>query len=277
MPPGEARVLASTPIVFEGTHAPLIAAEVGGVEAMFVLDTGSEVHLLTKEHADLAGLELVPGEEGTDHSGTVMPSWSVEDVTMRFGNEELVLSGVVAIPAPAPFPARGIGGIVSPQHLHPDAMVVIDMVRDELLFVDGDDIAVAALLASRRPEATTLALERPPDYSSVVVRAAVKPFAAVPTVLNTGGRHTEFDRRVVPELASGEDERLGGGVSGADVRGVKVDSQVLVVGGHELPVASLAVRDSVPDPPGLVGMDVLRGTVLACATDLDRQVLWQVS
>ena len=276
MPPGEARVLASTPIVFEGTHAPLIAAEVGGVEAMFVLDTGSEVHLLTKEHADLAGLELVPGEEGTDHSGTVMPSWSVEDVTMRFGNEELVLSGVVAIPAPAPFPARGIGGIVSPQHLHPDAMVVIDMVRDDLLFVDGDDIAVAALLASRRPEATTLALERLPDYLSVVVRAAVKPFAAVPTVLNTGGRHTEFDRRVVPELASGEDERLGGGL-----RGRRQGREGRFPGARRRwpRAARRLTRGSrpVPDPPGLVGMDVLRGTVLACATDLDRQVLWQVS
>ena len=104
----------------------------------------------------------------------------------------------------------------------------------------------------------------------------MKPFPAAPTVLNTGGRHTEFDRRVVPGLGSGDDERLGGGVSGADVMGMKVDSQVLVVGGHELPVASLAVRDSVPDPPGLVGMDVLRGTVLACASDLDRHVLWQV-
>jgi len=30
------------------------------------------------------------------------------------------------------------------------------------------------------------------------------------------------------------------------------------------------------DPQGMVGADVLRGTVLACAADRRRQVLWQV-
>ena len=50
----------------------------------------------------------------------------------------------------------------------------------------------------------------------------------------------------------------------------------LVVNGVELPVESLAVRETMHDPPGLVGMDVLRGTVLAVAADLSRPVLWQI-
>lgn len=281
MPVDDLRILARLPIVFdvhggETVHAPMIVSRLAGVEARFILDTGSEVHLLTKEHADRAGLAVAPGEEGTDHSGAAVASWSVDDVALPLGDLEVTLRNVVAIPAPAPFPGWGVGGILSPQHLHPSATAVIDLASDELLLVEAEDSALAAALAALRPQATTLRLPRVPDYTSVVVRAAVRPFAEVPTILNTGGRGTEFARDVLPGLASGASERLGGGVSGADVVGVRAGPQVLVVAGQEIPVASLAVRDSVPDPPGLVGMDVLRGTVLACAADLGRQVLWQV-
>lgn len=281
MTDGDLRILARQPILFdaeggEAVHAPLIVTRVAGVEARFILDTGSEVHLLTTEHTDRAGLDLAPGEEGTDHSGAVIPSWLVEDVTMQVGGEAVVLHGVVAIPAPAPFPGWGIGGIVSPQHLHPSATAVIDLVQDELLLVEGDDDAVAALLASRRPDATILTLERVPEFSCVVVCAAVHGYPEVPTILNTGGRNTEFARAAVPGLVHGVPEAIGAGVSGADVTGATAGAQSLVVAGHTVPVASLAVRESVPDPPGLVGMDVLRGTVLACTADLERHVLWQI-
>ena len=201
-----------------------------------------------------------------------MPSWSVADVPLTLGEADVTLGDLVSIPAPAPFPGWGIGGILSPQHLHPSAVTVVDLVRDELLLVEGDDADVAAWLADRSPSLTTLSLERDPTFPSVVVPAAVRPFAEMPTLLNTGGKRTEFSRAAVPGLGDGSIERLGGGVSGADVIGSSAGAQIIVVAGHEVPVERLAVRDTMHDPQGMVGVDVLRGTVLACAADRTRRV-----
>jgi hypothetical protein len=275
------RVLTRVPITFAGAdgsvqHAPLVAGAVGGVERLFVLDTGSDVHILTKELVDELGLPCTPGEEGVDHSGATMPSWAVPDVTLALGCLDATLADVVSIPAPAPFPGRGIGGIVSPQHLHPAAVCVIDLVRDALALVEGDDTTVVAWLARRAPGLTTLSLERDDSFGSVVVPGAVRPFAERPTLLNTGGRRTEFSRASVPGLGHGSAERLGGGVSGAAVIGADAGAQVLLVGGQEVRVAGLAVRETMHDPQGMVGMDVLRGTVLACSADRTRPVVWQI-
>lgn len=273
--------LVRVPITFEAAdgdtvHAPMIVGRIGSLTTRLVLDTGSEVHLLTKELVDELGLDVEEGEEGTDHSGATMPSWTVGDVPLELREVDLALRDTVVIPAPAPFPGRGIGGILSAQHLHPSAVAVIDLVADELLLVEGSDGDLADWLGQRSPALTTLSLERDEGFPSVVVRAAIRPHAEIPTMLNTGGRHTEFSRDTLPRLAEAAPERLGGGVSGADVMGWKAGEQTLVVAGKEIRVASVAVRRTMPDPQGLVGMDVLRGTILAVAADPGRPVLWQI-
>ena len=275
-------VLATAPITFDGAdgstgHAPLVAGSVGGIDTLLVLDTGSDVHILTKELVDELGLDVEEGEEGVDHSGATMPSWSVADVPFTLGDAELMLREIVSIPAPGPFPPKGIGGILSPQHLHPTAVVVIDLAADELLLVDGDDDEVAAWLAGRTPGLETLSLERDPAFTSVVVPAAVRPFAEIPTLLNTGGKRTEFSSAAVPGLGDGTPpERLGAGVSDADVLGSSGGAQVIAVAGCNVPVERLAVRETMHDPQGMVGADVLRGTVIACAADRRRRVVWQI-
>ena len=50
---------------------------------------------------------------------------------------------------------------------------------------------------------------------------------------------------------------------------------MLLVGDAALRVDKLAVRES-QDPPGLIGMDVLRDTVLVCNDDPKGHVLWLV-
>lgn len=281
MTTADVRTLMRVPITFEvadggTTHAPMIVGRLGGLTTRLVLDTGSEVHLLTKELVDQIGLAVEDGEEGTDHSGATMPSWTVEDIALQLGEIEVTLRDVVAIPAPPPFPGWGIGGILSPQQLDPSARVVIDLVGDELLLVDGTDAAVAAWLADRSPALITLAVERDEAFPSVVVPAAITPHPEIPTLLNTGGRHTEFSSNAMPGLAGAVSERLGGGVSGADVMGAKAGEATLLVAGREVHVPSLAVRTSMHDPQGLVGIDVLRGTILAVGADVSRPVLWQI-
>lgn len=274
-------IVTSLPIAFRAAdgspvHAPLIVAEIAGEPTRLVLDTGSEVHLLTRELSERIGLVLAAGEQGTDHAGNTMPSWSAGTVPMRMGGTELALRDTVVIPAPAPFVSGGIGGILSPQHLHPSLLAVIDLADDELLLADGEDASVEAWAAARHPELTTLSLEPADDSPVVVISAAIRPFAPMPVLVNTGGRHTEFDAVAVPGLVASAAERLGGGVSGADVMGGFVASQTLVVGGIDLPVARLAIREGMEPPHGMVGMDVLRGTVLICGADRARPVVWQV-
>jgi hypothetical protein len=258
-------------------HSPMIGARVGGVETRLVLDTGSDVHLITRELADEVGIEGTPGEEGTDHAGATMASWDVGTVDMRVGATDLLLRDTVAIPAPPPFPRWGVGGIMSPQHLHPTGTIVIDLSKDELLVVDDAVDAVLQFLIDRCPiDTATLVLERDRSFPSLVVPAAIEPYEEIAVMLNTGGKSTEFLADVVSGVARGPIARTGGGVSGADVRGADGGRQRLRVGGWYIPVPRLNVRDSMLEPHGLVGMDVLRGTTIACAADTGRPVIWQV-
>lgn len=257
-------------------HAPMIHASVGGIDTLLVLDTGSEVHLLTKELSDVIGLQLVEGEEGTDHSGATMPSWSAGEVPMRAADLDLPLRDVVVIPAPGPFPTRGIGGILSPQHLHPDARVVLDMAADELLLLLPAGGEVDTFLRARQPAFTRLDLARDGRSSTPVVPGAIVPFGETRVLVNTGGRHTEFDVTAVPDLAPGAPERLGAGVSGAGVMGSVLADQVLAIGGTQLPVASLVVRQGMGYPPAMIGMDLLRGTVVSCDGDPGGRLTWQI-
>ncbi len=275
------KVIARIPITYTAidgstVHSPMIAGRVGGIEKLLVLDTGSEVHLLTRELADRIGLVGAPGEEGIDHAGAVMASWDVGTVGLDVAGVGLDLRNVVAILAPPPFPGWGVGGILSPQHLHPSAWVVIDMRSDELVLVDGDAGDAGAWLAERSPDLDLMVLPRDPGFPSVVVPAAIDPHPEIPVMLNTGGKHTEFLASAVPGSARGEVGRTGGGVSGADVRASAAGPARLSVAGREVPVAQLHVRESMLEPHGLVGMDVLRGTVLTCAADATREVVWQV-
>jgi hypothetical protein len=257
------------------THAPLIEAQINGRTSLLVLDTGSDTHLLTTEFAQEAGLPTEPGEEGTDHAGTAVVSASAGTVPMRVGDTTIGLESVVVIPAPPPFPAKGIGGILSPQLLHPTAWIVLDMADDELVIEQIDEPQLLVRLGDRHPDFHGLILDRIED-GTTVVQAAFERQPPLPTLLNTGGRGTEVSRSVVPESGSGELERVGGGVSGADVMAARLGPAVLAIGGIRIGIPNLAAREAIEGVQAMVGMDILRGTVLACTADRTGRVVWQV-
>lgn len=100
------RELLHTPFQFiaadgSAVDSPMTHVEIQGVETLLVLDTGSDVHLLTKELADRMDLTLDVGEEGTDHAGATMPSWRARSVSVRVGGTILPLRDVAVVPAPA--------------------------------------------------------------------------------------------------------------------------------------------------------------------------------
>jgi len=279
--PPAAKPVARTPIGYRTangalTHAPLVDVEIGRRRLSFVLDTGSEVHLVTSELAAELGLEGTPGEEGIDHSGASLASWDVGEVSVEIGGAALTLRGVVAIPAPPPFTEQGIAGILSPQHLHASATAVVDMARGELLLVDATDAQVRALLAKRVEPRQLLTLDRVPGFAGIVVRASIDGDDEIDAMLNTGGRGTELSRAVLPDAQAGLAVRIGGGLSGADVMGAEVGPIEIHIGGRVIRVDRLSLRERMHDPQALIGMDLLEGSVLACAADRSRPVFWSL-
>jgi hypothetical protein len=261
-------------------HAPLVLATIGAFQTRLILDTGSDVHLLTAELAREAGFALEAVDTGTDHAGASMDSWLVGDVPITLDDAEgeagLVLPDVVAIPAPEAFSRQGIGGALSPQRLHATAFAVIDEIADEISLVEGDVASIREWLVDRDPATDVLALERRPGIDVPVVQAAIRPFDPVAVLVNTGGRHTEFEPGVLPGLGAAALERIGTGVSGAAVMGGRAGNQVLEVGGHTVEVAELMLRSGIGDPPAMIGQDLLRGSVIAVGPDPSSLVLWQV-
>jgi hypothetical protein len=277
------RVLLDVPVVFDvrggaTVHSPMVDVTVADIATRLILDTGSTDHVLTKELIDRVGAPTEPADDGTDHAGAAVPSWSVGCLGVAIDHATFDLHDVVAIAAPGPFEAWGVGGFLSPQHLHATARVLLDLAGDRLVLVDAagrDRRAIDTALAARLPALRPVTLDRDPAFSTVVVTAAVEPFAPVMTMLNSGGRGTEFARRAVPGPA-GPARDPGSGVSGAAVNASEAGARTVTVGPARLPVDRLLVRDEMDDPPGLIGTDVLRGTALIFGADPTTPVTWLV-
>ena len=275
-------VLLDIPIRFDvgdgETHAPTVDAVVRGTPTRLILDTGSTDHVLTVELVRATGLAHEPGEPGIDHAGATVDSWLVGEVEVAIDGIGFELHDVVAITGPAPFAGWGIGGFLSPQHLHPTAQVMIDLVGNRLAVVDPDvrDSNLEAWLRSTWPDHVLLCLVRDPIELTPVVTAAIEPFAPVPAILNTGGSGTEFAEAAVPGLLGIHLGDTDHGVSGEPVMGTTVENRILRVGEAQCSVPRLLIRDEIHSTQGLIGMDVLRGTVLLVAADPRQPVRWLV-
>jgi len=256
----------------DAVHSPTVDAVVGGVATKLVVDTGASDHVLTIELARRIGLRLEPTDPGTDVSGAAVPSWYAGEVPLSFGDEGGpidVLRDVVAIDGPPPFARWGIGGIVSPQRLHPSGIVVLDLGRDVLTIGGAADAADAVDVAGV-PAASWIAVDVQRHRGGVLcVDAAVAPFEPCSMFLDSGAGGTDVDHTAVPGSA-----------------GDVLSNPLLVVAGVAFPLAALHVSDRIPPPEGstdngaphgLIGMDVMKGTVLVIPpVSGDKGVQWLV-
>jgi Aspartyl protease len=260
-------VLHAEPITFETnegtTHSPLVHAVVNGVGTRLVLDTGASDHILTMDVCEAANLATEPGEPGTDSTGSSVPSWQAREVTIRIGELELALAEVIAIDTPPPFRSRGIGGTLSPQHLRPGASAVLDLSADPVAtLVPAEDLD--AWLAETYPGRRAIRLPAFDGDGTVLVEMAIDSFPPIIMMLDTGARTTYAARTAVPGLGDdGVRRSTGRGVGGTEAFGVDVPGRVLHVGDASLPVDLVIAEHDLGLPGCVVGMDVLRGTVLA--------------
>lgn len=277
----EFKLLFQTPITFEvpgqKVHCPMIHATVNQISTQLILDTGSTDHVFTRDLALQANLPCTPEEPGTDHAGAPVPSWSVGDMQIQIEDCPLQLHRTSAIQGPPPFEKWGIGGFLSPQNLSASGHVLIDLVNNELMLFEADPSDLQAWLCERHPDLNMLTLKRNPGEPLLIEAASIVPFDPVVTMLNTGGQETEFAAKVVPNLTGLDQGKPGLGLSGADVKGHKVENQILRVGDTEIAVQKLLVRDdTMPFPYGLIGIDLLDQTVLLISADLNQPIYWLV-
>jgi hypothetical protein len=279
MQPMNAMPLLEVPLLYETadgtTHAPLVIATVRGRQAPFIVDTGMSGHLLTMELAAELELEGEPGEAGTDSTGSSVPSWSLGEVPIQIGPGWFTLEDVAGIAGPPPFLRMGIGGGISPQQLHATAWAVLDLRSDTLALLDGEQ-PIDEWLTARHPELRHVVLDRVPDDEGILlVRLAVAGYPPVTTLLDTGGKGTEALSSAVPGLTGGELRSTGHGVGGTESFGRDVPGQALEIDGGQLAVERLILRDQMgAGYQILVGMDTLRGSVLAVSHDQQRPVHW---
>ena len=275
------RVLLDVPITFdvgdELTHAPMVHATVGDAPTKLIVDTGSSDHILTVELAERVGLALEPGEPGIDSTGAAVPSWTLGEISIRIEDHGFALHDVVAIEGPPPFGGWGIGGILSPQSLHPNAWAVLDLVDDRFFLLDGDDADVLAWLATRSPDLNLVRIEHEPTDGTILVRAAIEPYEPTVTLLDTGGKRTRFTTTAFPGEVDGQlRSSAGRGVGGKASLGAEARDRTLLVGGARVALDSILVGDGMDGRDGLVGMDMLRGTVLTVTHDANRSIFWQI-
>jgi hypothetical protein len=277
------RVIFDAPITFDAgggpQHAPLVSVDFGEARAHLVLDTGATDHLLTLDLVRLLALKTKETRPGTDHAGASVPTWAVGTLPIQIGGHRIELTDVVAIGTPSAFRAHKINGVLSPQHLHPTGHVILDLVQKRLTLAAGETSEIRRWVAARVPNYVALSMARASNERIILVRAAVKPYADAPTLLNTGGQETEFAKAAVPGAAGTTSPSRGRGVGGAQVDGFTVPDQTLQIAGVALRIPTLLVREAMGKPgyAGDVGMDLLRDTVLVVGQDPLRPVLWFVS
>lgn len=268
-------VVLEAPIVYDVpggvVHSPMVAASVGGMPTRLILDTGASDHLLMLALTDVLGMPRTAAEPGSDHAGASIESFDLGEVATEIAGQAVTLHGAISIEGPAPFAGWGIGGILSAHRLDPHATLVLDLAHDTLLLVTGEDID--DWLRGRYARMRALTLPRVPA-ETVQTFAAVEPFDPVVVMLDTGSGDTAFARSAVPGLSGAPPVAMGRAVGGDELYGAQVRDQVLRFGDDTFPIAVMSIEEQPPREhgEGLIGMDVLRGTVLAVSPDVSQPI-----
>ena len=193
------RILLEVPITYdvggETTHAPMVAARIGAATTKLILDTGSTDHVLDHRLAQ-RGRARSPCRASPASITPALRSRRGASATSALRDRRHARS---RWPTRSPSPGRrrssgwGVGGFLSPQHLHPDAAVSHRPRRASAparRWRRGRRSRPGSMTGGPAWCVSTLA--RDAGDPTPVVAAAIEPFAPGATMLNTGGRTTEF-------------------------------------------------------------------------------------
>jgi len=261
-------------------HTPMFEAPIGSQRQLFVVDTGATDSIFAKRVAVALGSSLRDDEPGTDHAGSPVPTWIASpDFQMDLGSRQVVFSPTMVIEAPQPFAKWGIGGIVSPQNLDSKAVLVLDLVENELSIRAQPLNAVVDTVTERRGRDP---LRLPRDATThdatklVVVRGKTPDQDSLRILINTGGREVEIDPAACGADTNEQAQIRGRGLSGDDVVGSVLAEQAIVLGDRRFTYKQVTVRPQGVDYDAQLGIGALRNTVLVISADPRDPVLWWV-
>lgn len=259
-------------------HTPMFERKIGSERQLFIVDTGATDSIFAKRLAGALGLTLRDDDPGTDHAGAPVPTWiATPDLEMHLGPHRVVFSPTMVIDAPPPFADWGIGGIVSPQNLHPNAVLVLDLIANELVLHEQPLDTVLDTLSERlrRPPLRLPRDTTTPDTSKlVVVRGETSDGAPLRILLNTGGRRVEIDPAACDAAIGEQTQVRGKGVSGADVVGAVLAEQTVALGERRFTYEQVTVRPQGASYDAQLGIGALRDTVIVVSGDRRAPAYW---
>jgi len=249
-------------------HLAVARGTVNGHPIRWLLDTGSDVHLVAGWFARRHALPLGNAATfATDHVGKPVPTSRADVVLALDGWGPLVATNVFVSDMPDVFETLGIGGIVSPQAL--DEEVWLDFAGGEMRTAGGG--AAGAPIGPVRACAETDGWRK----RSLYVAAVTIDGTAADLLVDTGAERTDVFLGSAPgkRLVARSVERshakhtMSGGVRARTVLGAD-----LATGGVASAV-DVDLVDGAPDATcprdGALGMDVLeRCAIRVGKTDL---------
>ncbi len=257
----------------QGFPSPLIKAEIGGHEALFIIDSGASVSVLADWYAEMAGIPTsTTGSTAKGSGGKDTDTRAAHQLQGHWGGgQPFALKEALVVAFPPLFKSLHLGGLLSPQLLAPaGTAAVLDLRIPSLRFASF----ARALSESQRskswpgPHALSRACEN--ADSKFVNRQYLTPVTTAgvtdQVLVDTGATKTIFsdDSKIAHAIEGASEpgpssEGLGGEENGQRiVRGVQ-----LLRGGRAVALKpSIGKVSTYCDAKGILGMDALRNCLL---------------
>lgn len=243
---------------------PLIQATVAGKEVLLLLDTGATHSVLGSDFVRKQGLARSGDTQGEGHIGEKVELGRLAPVDLGVGHTTRHLEDLASTDVPSAFGPLGIAGFLSPQTFFTEGCLVFDFPAGKLYVLKCGFTEARAWLASRHPGSRIADLRRVPDNEGrrLLLSAAVAGRPPVTALLDTGGSHTEFAPEYLGVSDAAPGDTGGISVSGKAVQATSVPGQQVELGGLLFGPMTLRSRVQKPGRQALIGMDLLRSTVL---------------
>lgn len=276
----EATLVAEAPIVFEARGqklpVPLVPGRIQDQEGLLLLDTGSSHNALTRAFADAHGLVGTPAGTGRDHAGDAVKTELASATEWHVGAFARRLEDTVIVPGPPPFAPLGIVGFLSPQRLFAGSTVVLDFPGGRLFALSGSEAAIARWLAARYPAAERVPLPRVagPHANKLYVTAQLAGGVAATAEIDSGGTMTEFAESLLPPAEPAPEAATSKAVGGRTRTARVVSGQALALGSLDFGPMKIKARPAGAPPEVLLGIDLLRRTVLVIPAETAAPLLF---
>ncbi len=272
------RIMGQTTLDFSaGGHplpVPVVNAELYGTRGLLIVDTGSSHNAIARAWADERKFGQTPPASGRDHAGTAMTVAVAPPGKWQIGATSRTLDDTVITPTPAAFAPLGIVGFLSPQNFFEHGFVVLDFAAGRLTVLEGSPPAVEAWLRPQNPRArlTALARERGIDPRKIFVRARLPGRDPVVAEIDTGGSFTEFDDNLLP-ASDPTEVATSLSVTGKKASARLVAGQTVILGELSFGPMKVKARAPIAGFAALIGMDLLRRTVVVIPPGQDAPLL----